>query len=165
MCVVDDIVSGPLTLQLLSARVSPDIATQVRASGGKFPYQYDFAFKGNHSAGVVEAATGAYTPGLNANTTDTVRVIDATGTVSTLVIKVGPTSLNHDGHDDFALADAQGRMFFVDGTDLANELTPHQFRHAFPKALLHNKGADNLLLVAVSGARLALLSPAGNIFR
>jgi len=91
------------------------------------------------------------------------------GTATATLTAPGETGivldLNHDGHDDFVLADDEGRMYFIDGTDLANELTPHQFRYAFPRALLHNKGADNLLLVAMAGARLALLSPEGNIFR
>ncbi len=72
-------VGAPLRLELPATGLSPGIPQQLVASGGKPPYTFGFAARGNRSAGNVNAASGIYTPGSNQGTADLLAVWDATG--------------------------------------------------------------------------------------
>lgn len=71
-------VGAPLSAALSTTDVRPDSSLQVVAAGGRPPYSFSFAFKGNRSFGSVDGVTGAYLAGPNAGTVDKLLVRDAT---------------------------------------------------------------------------------------
>jgi len=71
---------GPaLSLSLLGTDVRPGTASFLVATGGKAPYRFGFAPRGNRSLGTVGEPTGGYVPGLNVGARDRLMVTDAAG--------------------------------------------------------------------------------------
>ena len=116
-------VGQALALGLADLVVRPGVPTQLVASGGKAPYAFGFAPRGNRSRGTVDRLSGLYTPGANVGADDLVQVSDATGAVASLAQApvVGPyrfrvtgavgdlqtTDLNGDGRMDLVLVSPQ----------------------------------------------------------
>jgi hypothetical protein len=74
-----DVQVGPaLDAYLSTAEVRPTVPLRIVATGGRPPYAFTFAQKGNRSRAALDPITGDYTPGPNAGTTDLVYVRDAT---------------------------------------------------------------------------------------
>ncbi len=119
-------VGPPLAVELSTTDIRPGRPLHLLASGGRPPYRYAYAFKGNRSRGAIDAVTGEYVPGVNANTTDLVLVADATSAppVGPLSLAVGPLAvesgaaatgcgsgdIDRDGLADFIFADSLGGM-------------------------------------------------------
>jgi hypothetical protein len=71
---------GPgLDFGFSNTRARPGQAMKVVASGGRPPYRFQFAPKGNRSRAVLDPVTGDYLPGFNTGATDLITVSDATG--------------------------------------------------------------------------------------
>jgi hypothetical protein len=68
----------PLSARLESADIHPGQVVRVLASGGKPPYSFRLAPRGNHSLATVDAITGDYLPGGNFAAVDTIEVRDST---------------------------------------------------------------------------------------
>lgn len=68
----------PLALSLSDPNLSPGRPVQLVASGGRRPYTFGFATRGNRSGGRVDAVTGAYVPGPGQGSSDVLEVSDAT---------------------------------------------------------------------------------------
>jgi hypothetical protein len=74
-----DVAVGPaLSASLSTAEIRPTSPLRIVAGGGRAPYAFAFAPKGNRSRARLDPITGDYTPGPNAGTTDLVWVRDAT---------------------------------------------------------------------------------------
>lgn len=87
---------GPaLSATLGTPLCRPGVTNHVVASGGKSPFKFRFARRGNHSGGEVDAVSGAYVPGPSPGALDRLEVEDATGTVVALVNvpAVGPLEI------------------------------------------------------------------------
>ena len=70
---------GPtLTLQYegIAPDLRPGVPVQLKASGGKPPYAFRYAWKGNRTRGSV-TPSGAYVPGTVVGAVDVVEVVDA----------------------------------------------------------------------------------------
>jgi hypothetical protein len=81
------------------------------ASGGRPPYRFDFAPRGNRSAGTIDAITGRYVAGLNAGALDLVQVTDAAGAralVSSPVGVGGPRIAVPGGASEIHAGDVNG---------------------------------------------------------
>jgi hypothetical protein len=174
---------GPvLSLTLFSSAVRPGVATQLQAAGGKPPYAFAFAPKGNRSAGALDRITGLYTPGGNVGAVDRLQVTDATGTTAALAPPpvVGPyrfrvsgavgdiqaTDLNGDGRQDLVLVsprfDQADRLTtFVWPVDSAPSLEAY----FVPGNPVHSVGTSPplVLLSAVGTDRLLLPDPGGRL--
>lgn len=90
-----DVTVGP-SLQAISplSAVRPGEPLTLAASGGKPPYRYDWAPRGDRSDGNVDEAAGLYTPGLNSGAVDLLQVTDATGSTAAFSpLVVGPLTL------------------------------------------------------------------------
>jgi hypothetical protein len=73
---------GPaLAVALSGGDTRPTVASQLAATGGKVPYTFRYAAKGNRTRGRV-AGTGEYVPGPIVGAHDVVEVEDAVGTVA-----------------------------------------------------------------------------------
>jgi hypothetical protein len=79
-------VRAPLVISPASVTVSTGGSQAFSASGGVSPYTYSIAT--NNSGGTINASTGAYIAGAKAGVTDTVRVIDTSGSISNAVVTV-----------------------------------------------------------------------------
>jgi hypothetical protein len=84
------VLGAPLALSLSDAALSPGRAVQLTASGGRPPYAFGFAARGNRSRGAVDAVTGVYVPGPGQGTFDALTVTDATG-IARATIDRAPT--------------------------------------------------------------------------
>lgn len=73
------VVGPPLALSLADAYLSPARPVRLTASGGKPPYAFAFALRGNRSGGTVDGVTGVYVPGAGQGSWDALQVTDATG--------------------------------------------------------------------------------------
>jgi hypothetical protein len=108
-------VGPPLTVSFSSDDPRPGQPLRLEASGGRAPYRFEFAPKGNRSRGQLDPVSGSYTPGLNALATDRLQVSDATGAarVGPLDVQVGPTQLATDA----AFSACDGADVNGDGVD------------------------------------------------
>ena len=91
-----DVTVGPtLNLALGGGQVRPGISSPLLVTGGKAPYVFGFAPRGNRSLGTVVAQTGEYVPGQNVGARDRVMVMDAVGAVVFLDLPaVGPLQVH-----------------------------------------------------------------------
>lgn len=91
----DILVGAALHLALSGGQVRPGISSPLVASGGRAPYVFGFAPRGNRSLGTVVAQTGEYIPGQNVGARDRVVVMDAVGTFVVLDLPaVGPLQVH-----------------------------------------------------------------------
>lgn len=74
----DIAVGAPLSARLDTEDLRPGVLAHVVASGGRPPYRFAFAARGNRSFGTLEASTGNYLPGPNVGTEDVIEIADAT---------------------------------------------------------------------------------------
>lgn len=89
-------VGAALQLSLAATDLRPGVPAQLVAAGGKPPYRYAFAPRGNRSGGTVDAVSGLYTPGPSYLATDLIEASDATGRAGARLAKplpVGPAQL------------------------------------------------------------------------
>jgi len=87
---------GPaVALTQAAGALRPGQPSRVIASGGKPPYKFFFAERGNRSFGQVDKWTGEYTPGPNAGTRDVLRVVDSLEAAAEVTAtSVGPARLD-----------------------------------------------------------------------
>jgi hypothetical protein len=71
-------VGARLRLSLAVTEFRPGVTVRMVATGGKAPYVYGFAEKGNRTGGRVDGASGDYTPGYDVGASDVLQVTDAT---------------------------------------------------------------------------------------
>lgn len=116
---------GPaLSPRLVSRDVRPGTPNLLVATGGRPPYQFEFAPRGNRSRGTVNRFSGDYLPGLVPGAVDLLRVRDATGfTASLPPVTVRNFTAATGGGGDACVAvdlngDGRGDVAFVadDGT-------------------------------------------------
>jgi hypothetical protein len=88
-------VGPPLAATLASPLVRPGVGNRIEVSGGKAPYAFRFADRGNHSHGSVDQFSGVYVSGSSPGALDRLEVEDATGTVAAVadVVPVGPIEI------------------------------------------------------------------------
>jgi hypothetical protein len=72
------LVGKRLHIRLDTAEVFPGVAARLVADGGKPPYAFAFADRGNRSRGAVNAFSGEYVPGFSPGAIDILAVTDAT---------------------------------------------------------------------------------------
>jgi hypothetical protein len=72
------LVGKRLHLRLDTSEVFPGVAARLVADGGKPPYAFAFADRGNRSRGTVNAFSGEYVPGFSPGAIDVLAVTDAT---------------------------------------------------------------------------------------
>ncbi len=88
---------GPeLGFTFSNTRARPGQPMKVLASGGRPPYRFLFADKGNRSRATLDAVNGDYVPGYNTGATDLITVADATGApaLPARAIQVGPVQVD-----------------------------------------------------------------------
>jgi hypothetical protein len=110
-----------------SPDLRPGVAVQLLAEGGKAPYKFGFAVRGNRSGGKVEPVTGLYTPGDSVGARDLLAVVDAAGLTTTAwnpaavqaqmlpidsgsIMACWSAELNRDTSGDVLLADWSFRL-------------------------------------------------------
>jgi hypothetical protein len=87
---------GPeLAVTLTPNDARPGKTMRLVASGGRPPYAFSFAPKGNRSRATLDDVSGIYVPGQNALATDLLMVSDATGAppLGPIAVKVGPVEV------------------------------------------------------------------------
>jgi hypothetical protein len=117
---------GPgLDFGFSNTRARPGQAMKVLASGGRPPYRYQFAEKGNRSRAVLDPVTGDYLPGFNTGATDLLTVSDATGApaLPAKAMRVGAVAVDATNPDQGCfVADVDGNGF-QDAVILSSEAT------------------------------------------
>jgi hypothetical protein len=176
----------PLTAQP-PAEVHPFTPVRLTPAGGKPPYSFALARKGNRSRGTVDPVTGVYTPGQNFGAVDIVEVRDATpggralATVqmppvgplvlsSTLPIASLAADLNGDGRQDAVLlgGNAHGTtridtfLMVADGPPvlIKNFISNVQ---ALAAGDLNNDGRDDLVVLDYTSMRAYLANTDGSL--
>jgi hypothetical protein len=94
-----DVPVGPsLAVAFSTDDPRPGQPVRIEASGGRPPYAFSFAPKGNRSRGTLDPVTGIYVPGQNALATDLLLVEDATSAppVGPIALQVGPQQVATD---------------------------------------------------------------------
>jgi hypothetical protein len=127
-------VGGALALALGGGEVRPGATSPLLATGGKAPYAFGFAPRGNRSLGTVVEQTGDYVPGPNVGAHDRLAVRDAVGAtafldppaVGPLQIHAGPgaarcipAALNGDGRGDVIVVTEDAGYHFVAARSLS----------------------------------------------
>ncbi len=82
--VADISVGATLRLSVAAGEIRPGVTAPLLATGGKPPYRFAFAPRGNRSLGVVVEQTGDYAPGQNVGARDRLMVTDAVGATAFL---------------------------------------------------------------------------------
>jgi hypothetical protein len=72
-------VGRPLRLSVGVTDFRNGVPVQLTATGGKPPYQFRFAARGNRSRGAIDSGSGVYSPGPNVGSSDVLEVVDAAG--------------------------------------------------------------------------------------
>lgn len=132
---VADVTVGPaLGLTVAAGEIRPGVTTPLVATGGKPPYAFAFAPRGNRSLGTVAAQTGDYVPGRNVGARDRVMVTDAVGAtayrdvaaVRGLQVHPGPgavrciaADLNGDDRGDVIIVAEDGGQNFLAARSLS----------------------------------------------
>lgn len=122
----------------------PGSAVQLLAEGGKPPYTFGFAARGDRSGGTVDRVTGVYVPGLAVGARDVPEVVDSAGATATAwnVAPVGhlqlpfPNSdalacwsaeLNRDGRGDVIVGDRHFNLTVATGIGSSTAVVDQYF--------------------------------------